>query len=775
MSKKLLISVCLLLIVSTGVHAQSIWNRDHLNRVKAQIDAPVYKRAYDKLIKKAEGDIQQKPVSVMMKEITPPSGTKHDYSSLARYAWPDPSKSDGLPYITRDGESNPELAKYDRNRLGMMSERVVRLALAYFFSNDEKYARKATEMLRVWFLNKETRMNPNLKYAQCVPGKFKGRSYGVIDAYSFVPMLDAVQLLKDSRAFTHEDDSGLKQWFKELLKWLTTDKQALQERAAKNNHGTAYDVQVAAFARYVGDDAFFMDILESFPTKRIKRQIEPDGRQPQELRRTLAFGYSQFNLHHIIDLMLMAKNAGMPVDNYASVDGHSLYAALDFLQPYMGKTVQEWPWKQISQWEEKQQDLALDYYRAWLLSPSRMDYLRVYRNNAVSDRSFLFALLYEKPTKADNAMTEAESQLVYALEYTKSARESRQSPNACVPATLNKDGSLKLVPPRDWRSGFFAGTLWQLYQYSHQQRWQKVAADYTWLLKDIKDYRGTHDLGFMINNSFGKGWETTGEKAYRDVVIDAAKSLVTRFNPTVGCIRSWDHNKDLWKYPVIIDNMMNLEMLFDATWMTGDSSYWKIAVSHADTTMKHHFRNDHSSYHVVDYDPATGAVRRQMTHQGYSDDSFWSRGQGWGLYGYTLCYRYTREPRYLTQAQDIARFILALPNVPEDGIYYWDMKDPRIPHVPRDASAAAIIASALYELCTYVDARDCVEYKRHADKIVNSLIDHYQAPLGEAKGFLLLHSTGHLPAGNEIDVPLNYADYYYIEALMRKEKLEGQR
>lgn len=775
MSKKLLISVCLLLIVSTGVHAQSIWNRDHLNRVKAQIDAPVYKRAYGKLIKKAEGDMQQKPVSVMMKEITPPSGTKHDYSSLARYVWPDPSKPNGLPYITRDGESNPELSKYDRNRLGLMSERVVRLSLAYFFSNDAKYAHKATEMLRVWFLDKETRMNPNLKYAQCVPGKFEGRSYGVIDAYSFVPMLDAVQLLKDSRAFTHEDDSRLKLWFKELLKWLTTDKQALQERAAKNNHGTAYDVLVAAFARFVGDEALFMDVLKSFPSKRIKRQIELDGRQPQELRRTLSFGYSQFNLHHIIDLMLMTKNAGLPVDNYASVDGHSLYAALDFLQPYMGRTVQEWPWKQISQWEEKQQDLALDYYRAWLLSPSRMDYLRVFRNNAVSDRSFLFALLYEEPTKTDNAMVEAESQLVYALDYTKAIRKSRLDANACIPTTLNKDGSLKLVPPRDWRSGFFAGTLWQLYQCSHQKRWQKAAADYTWLLKGIEDYKGTHDLGFMVNNSFGKGWEATGEKVYRDIVIEAAKSLVTRFNPTVGCIRSWDHNKNLWKYPVIIDNMMNLEMLFDATRMTGDSSFWKVAVRHADTTMKHHFCDDHSSYHVVDYEPETGAVRRQMTHQGYSDDSFWSRGQGWGLYGYTLCYRYTREPRYLNQARAIGHFILTLPNVPEDGVYYWDMKDPHIPHVPRDASAAAIIASALYELCTYVDVRDSVEYKRYADKIVNSLIDHYQAPLGSAKGFLLLHSTGHLPAGNEIDVPLNYADYYYIEAIMRKEKLEGQR
>ena len=276
----------------------------------------------------------------------------------------------------------------------------------------------------------------------------------------------------------------------------------------------------------------------------------------------------------------------------------------------------------------------------------------------------------------------------------------------------------------------------------------------------------------MIGDSFGKAYQLTGEQSYRDVVLQAARTLCTRFSPKVGCIRSWDHNADKWKYPVIIDNMMNLEMLFEAYQLTGDKRFYDIAVSHANTTMKHHFRDDYSSYHVVDYDPETGAVRMQVTHQGYSDDSFWSRGQGWALYGYTMCYRYTHDPRYLDQAKGVARFLFSLKNMPEDGIFYWDMKDPAIPDTPRDASAAALVASAFYELQGYVDADLAKEYKAYADKIVNSLIDHYQAPVGSNQGFLLLHSTGHKPANSEIDVPINYADYFYLEALRRKQMLD---
>ena len=218
---------------------------------------------------------------------------------------------------------------------------------------------------------------------------------------------------------------------------------------------------------------------------------------------------------------------------------------------------------------------------------------------------------------------------------------------------------------------------------------------------------------------------------------------------------------------------MNLEMLFESYLLTGDKSFYDIAVSHANVTMKNHFREDYSSFHVVDYDPVTGVVRSRVTHQGYSDDSFWSRGQGWALYGYTMCYRYTHDRRYLEQAMNVAKFLFSLKNMPEDGIFYWDMKDPAIPDAPRDASSAALVASAFYELQGYVDAELGKQYKAYADKIVNSLIDHYQAPVGSNQGFLLLHSTGHKPGNSEIDVPINYADYFYMEALQRKALIDN--
>lgn len=293
----------------------------------------------------------------------------------------------------------------------------------------------------------------------------------------------------------------------------------------------------------------------------------------------------------------------------------------------------------------------------------------------------------------------------------------------------------------------------------------------------------------MMNDSFGKAYKLTDEKSYRDVVVRSAETLATRYNPVVKSIRSWDHNAHIWKYPVIIDNIMNLEMLFEATRLTGDSTYYNIALNHAETTLKNHFRDDHSSYHVVDYDPETGNVRMKCTHQGFSDDSFWSRGQAWGLYGFAQCYKYTGDRRFLEKSERIADFILSLPNMPEDGIPYWDMKDPRVselrageenPDCPRDASSAAIIASGLYMLGDLLEkTKDNLsdntiekvsEYRKHADNIIANLTDHYRVGNGEKYGFILDHSTGHHPAGSEIDVPLNYADYYYMEALLRQSR-----
>lgn len=764
--------MCALLLMSAGALAQSVLDAQHLLYVKLHLSDPSYAQAYKALKKQAEHDLVMKPLTVMSKDYIPSSGSKHDYVSLARYAWPDQTKPNGLPYMMRDGISNPELNKFDRNKLSDMTGAIYRLSLAYYFSEDEKYAKKATELIHIWFLDKTTRMNPNLRYAQHIPGEADGRCYGVIDAYSFVEMLDGVQLLEKSKSFTAKDSRKLKTWFSHFLKWLLSHPQAIEESNQKNNHAIAYDVQVAAYSLYTGNRKVFSDVLAYFPKRRIATQIAPDGSQPHELRRTLAFGYSQYNLHHIIDLMLMVKHQGLDFHKYGIRDEHSFFKAMDFLAPYMGKSVKLWPYQQISGWEEKQQEMACDFYRAYTIDESRKDYLHIYQQVKYRDWSDLFVLLYETPTKIDNAMARANEQLRYALKCTAEARKTAKG-DRITPRSIGKDGNLVLVGPKDWCSGFFAGTLWQMYQYSHEQYWRENAVSNTWLIESAKWHRGTHDLGFMIGDSFGKAYQLTEEQSYRDVMLQAARTLCTRFSPKVGCIRSWDHNADKWKFPVIIDNMMNLEMLFEAYQLTGDKSFYDIAVSHANITMKNHFRDDYSSFHVVDYDPVTGAVRSRVTHQGYSDDSFWSRGQGWALYGYMMCYRYTHDQRYLEQAKNVAKFLFSLKNMPEDGIFYWDMKDPAIPDAPRDASSAALVASAFYELQGYVDAELGRQYKAYADKIVNSLIDHYQAPVGSNQGFLLLHSTGHKPGNSEIDVPINYADYFYMEALLRKALLDN--
>ncbi len=340
-------------------------------------------------------------------------------------------------------------------------------------------------------------------------------------------------------------------------------------------------------------------------------------------------------------------------------------------------------------------------------------------------------------------------------------------PTLVSPRTV-ENGQFKMVVSRDWTSGFFPAELWYFYEYTKDKKWLNLAKKYTEDIKKEQFNRGTHDLGFMIYCPFGNGYKLTKDTAYRSVIIQAAKSLSTRFNAKAGVIKSWDHNGDKWKYPVIIDNMMNLELLFEATKFTNDSSFYKIAISHANTTIKNHFRPDFSSWHVIDYDTLTGNVRNKLTAQGYSNESAWARGQAWGLYGYTLCYRYTKNKTYLTQADGIANFILSNKITPADGIPYWDYNDPQIPNVSRDASAAAITASALYELATYSKAGK--KYKAAADKILASLSTLYTSKPGANYGFILEHSTGHRPAKSEIDVPINYADYYYLEALLRYKK-----
>jgi hypothetical protein len=375
----------------------------------------------------------------------------------------------------------------------------------------------------------------------------------------------------------------------------------------------------------------------------------------------------------------------------------------------------------------------------------------------------------------DKVSGDAEVQVSHLLKEISEVRKS-ENPNRALlvsPRTLDYDGNLELVASRDWTSGFFPGVLWYLYENTGKEEWLNSAKEFTLNIEPEKQNTTTHDVGFKIYCSFGNGYHLTDDKHFREVIIEAAHSLSKRFNPATGCILSWDHSRDKYAHPVIIDNMMNLELLFAASRLTGDPSFYEIAVSHANTTMKNHFRPDFGTYHVIDYDSITGAVLQKKTHQGYSDESTWSRGQAWALYGYTFCYRETKDMKYLKQAENIASFILNHPRLPEDLVPYWDFDAPEIPNEPRDVSAACVIASALYELSCYSENKEW--YQQSANKIVANLTQNYRAKKGDARGFLLLHSTGSKPSNKEVDVPLIYADYYYLEALLRAEKLhEGK-
>ncbi len=327
----------------------------------------------------------------------------------------------------------------------------------------------------------------------------------------------------------------------------------------------------------------------------------------------------------------------------------------------------------------------------------------------------------------------------------------------------------KEVAPKDWTSGFFPGSLWLGYELTGDENLRAEAEKYTKRLEGIQFYKGTHDLGFMVFCSFGHQQLNLKDEHSAEVIVEASKSLISRCDPKVGLIRSWDFGK--WNYPVIIDNMMNLEMLFWASKHTGDPVYRDVAVRHADITMVNHFREDASSYHVVSYNN-DGTVESQGTFQGYADDSAWARGQGWGLYGYTMCFRETGDRKYLDHAERIAQFVMNHPATPEDRIPYWDYNAPDIPAAPRDASAAAVMASGLFELSTLVE--DGQKYFDYAEQLLLTLSsDKYLAAKGTNGGFVLMHSVGHWPATSEIDTPLNYADYYYLEAVSRYLKLRG--
>lgn len=352
------------------------------------------------------------------------------------------------------------------------------------------------------------------------------------------------------------------------------------------------------------------------------------------------------------------------------------------------------------------------------------------------------------------------------------------------PRTTDRQGNLVCTSIHDWTPGFFSGGLWYLYELTGDKKWEKQAEKWTWPLESHQYFKGNHDIGFMMYCSYGNAQRLSPQEKYENILVESANSLCTRFYAPVQAIESWDYRKawdgSEWFYPVIIDNMMNLELLFYASRVTGDRKYYDVAVAHANTTLKYHFRDDHSSYHVVNYDTITGKPLHRQTCQGYSDNSTWSRGQAWAVYGYTMMYRETKNETYLKAAQNFAGYFLG--HLPEDLVPLWDFNAGQEGFHPngnsyatinrdnvRDASAAAIVCSALFELGELSKNK---MYTQKAVEMLKSLSSPgYRAPLGENGGFLIMHCTGSLPHKAEIDVPLIYADYYYLEALTRYKRL----
>ncbi|MDL2282035.1 glycoside hydrolase family 88 protein [Parabacteroides sp. OttesenSCG-928-G06] len=399
---------------------------------------------------------------------------------------------------------------------------------------------------------------------------------------------------------------------------------------------------------------------------------------------------------------------------------------------------------------------------------------------------FSASLLMSCTPKENAEKVFIEENTTFAAAQTDLMLEVTGEPNGKnFPRRINREGKLSTTSKYDWTPGFFPGNLWYLYELTGDAKWKENAEKWTWEMEPVKSYTGNHDIGFMMYCSYGNAERLASKPEYKDILVESAHSLCVRYNEIAKVTKSWNYRKAWdgteWFYPVIIDNMMNLELLMYAYKVTGDKKFYDVAVNHANTTLENHFREDFSSYHVVNYDTITGVALNKQTCQGYSDNSTWSRGQAWAVYGYTMMYRETQIPAYLEGAKKMVAYFLD--NMPdEDLVPYWDynvgmegyaaegdsyaVKDPG---KYRDTSASAIVASALFELG---ELDNNPYYTETAIKMLKSLAsEKYRAPLGENANFIIMHCVGSLPHRSEIDSPLVYADYYFLEALVRYNRL----
>lgn len=390
---------------------------------------------------------------------------------------------------------------------------------------------------------------------------------------------------------------------------------------------------------------------------------------------------------------------------------------------------------------------------------------------------FILIILSSCNTGVGNLSIDAENELNYCSEQIKKAINEFDNTLMVPRNILSGQDKWNLVPVRieEWTAGFWPGVLW--YNYEHEQTDEALqsAVHYTELLEPLTKLSAyDHDLGFQIFCSYGNGYKLTGNEEYKQIVLNAADTLATMFNPNVGTMLSWPREVDNGRFApfnTIIDNMINLEMLYWAAKNGGNKKLADIATKHAETTMEHHFREDGSNYHVVIYNPESGEFIKGVTHQGFADHTMWARGQAWAIYGYTFVYRETGDKKFLRFAEKVTDLYLS--RLPNDYVPYWDFDAPDIPYAPKDASAAAIVASALLELSQLEDNNDkAIEYKKAAIKMLKELSsERYQSR--NQNSALLMHSTGHWPNNSEVDASINYADYYYIEALTKLKQMEN--
>ena len=344
------------------------------------------------------------------------------------------------------------------------------------------------------------------------------------------------------------------------------------------------------------------------------------------------------------------------------------------------------------------------------------------------------------------------------------------SDSSLFPRSFEND-QLHMVTSEDWTSGFFPGILWYLYEYSGDIDFLHAAQSWTYALKDQSHNTSTHDVGFIINSSFGQGYRITRDESYKEVLNKAAESLASRYVDEIGCIKSLDEI-DNFNYPVLIDNMVNLEILYKAWKLNNNEKYFHIANKHAINTMEKQFRNDFSAFQVIDYDQRTFLPKYRGSFQGYSDSTAWARGQSWGLYGFVVAFRETRDRVYLDQSIRIASYILGHENFPEDCIPYWDFLSPDIPDTYRDATAAAILASALIELSSFSEVKQPEQYVNVAKNIIHTMVTQgYITNQNEYENFVLNQGIGSIPADSEVGVPIIYGDYYLLEALLKYKNL----